>query len=236
MTVMMKAMILCAGRGERMRPLTDTTPKPLLPVAGKPLLQYHIEKLAQAGVKDIVINHAYLGDQIEQTLGDGSPWGVSIRYSAEGEALETAGGIIKALPLLGEQPFIVINGDVWSDYPLARLLKLSPSMAHLVLVANPDHHSQGDFGLQVDADGHRQVTQSGAETFTYSGISVMNPLLFSGLEAGKMPLAPLLREAIAAQQVSGELYQGDWVDVGTLQRLAVLDERVCKELKGLDNT
>lgn len=230
----MKAMILCAGRGERMRPLTDTTPKPLLQVAGKPLVQYHIEKLAKAGVSEIVINHAWLGEQIEKELGDGSQWGVTIRYSAEGEALETAGGIIKALPLLGEQPFIVVNGDVWSDYPFEQLLVVTPEKAHLVLVANPEHNPLGDFALAEDG----LLSEQGDKKFTFSGVSVMNPVLFSELISeldcgrgnGVMPLAPLLRQAMAQQQVSGELYQGEWIDVGTPERLAVLDHSVRKKL------
>jgi len=227
----MKAMILCAGRGVRMRPLTDSTPKPLLQVAGRPLVEYHIEKLAQAGVTDIVINHAWLGEQIEQALGDGRRWGVSIQYSAETSALETAGGIIKALPSLGDKPFIVVNGDVWSDYPFSQLLPLEPKAAHLVLVTNPEHHPQGDFALLDGVGEYRQVAEQGDKKFTYSGISVMNPVLFSGLEVAKTPLAPLLRSAMAKQQVTGELYQGDWVDVGTPERLVTLDERARKELK-----
>lgn len=224
----MKAMILCAGRGERMRPLTDTTPKPLLPVAGKPLVQYHLEKLAQAGVTEIVINHAWLGEQLEKTLGDGGRWGVTIHYSAEQEALETAGGIIKALPLLGEQPFIVVNGDVWSDYPFARLLTQTPQKAHLVLVENPAHHAQGDFAI----NSHGQISEQGEKKYTYSGISVLHPVLFSGHEIGSLPLAPLLRQAMSGQQVSGELYQGSWVDVGTPERLATLDQLIRNKLKG----
>lgn len=218
----MKAMILCAGRGARMRPLTDTMPKPLLPVADKPLVQYHIEKLAQAGVSEVVINHAWLGEQIEKTLGDGSRWGVNIRYSAESEALETAGGIIKALPLLSDEAFIVVNGDVWCDYPFENLLELRPEKAHLVLVENPEHNPRGDFAL---AEGGL-VLDHGDEKFTFSGVSVMSPMLFSGLDADKMALAPLLREAMTQQQVSGELYKGEWVDVGTPQRLAKLDKSV----------
>jgi len=218
----MKAMILCAGRGERMRPLTDSTPKPLLLVAGKPLVQYHIEKLVQAGVTEIVINHAWLGEQIEDTLGDGRRWDVNIRYSAESEALETAGGIIKALSLLGDEPFIVVNGDVWSDYPFERLLKLAPEKAHLILVKNPEHNKQGDFSLAKDG----LLTEEGNEKFTFSGVSVMNPVLFFELKSAIIPLAPLLRQAIAQQQVSGELYQGEWVDVGTPERLAKLDQSV----------
>lgn len=222
----MKAMILCAGRGERMRPLTDITPKPLLPVAGKPLVQYHIEKLAQAGITEIVINHAWLGEQIEESVGDGRRWGVSVHYSAEGEALETAGGIIKALPLLGEEPFVVVNGDVWCDYPFETLLALRPEKAHLVLVKNPEHNPQGDFALAEDG----LLSDHGDEKFTFSGVSVMNPPLFFGLDTDKMALAPLLRQAIGRKQVSGELYQGEWVDVGTPERLAKLDQMVSKKL------
>lgn len=210
-----------------MRPLTDGTPKPLLKVAGKPLVQYHIEKLAAVGVTELVINHAWLGEQIEQMLGDGYQWGVNIHYSVEGEALETAGGIIKALPLLGEQPFIVVNGDVWTDYPFASLLTVSPEKAHLVLVPNPEHHPLGDFAL---ADTGK-VQAEGVEKFTYSGIAVISPQLFEGADIAKRPLAPLLREAIAGQQVSGELYSGEWIDVGTPQRLDMLDKAV-REFRG----
>lgn len=227
----MRAMILCAGRGERMRPLTDTIPKPLLAVAGKSLVQYHIEKLAQAGITEIVINHAWLGEQIKQTLGDGGQWGVNIQYSAEAEALETAGGIIKALPLLGDEPFIIVNGDVWSDYPFEQLLGIKAKAAHLVLVDNPEQHPQGDFALSDDG----RVSTSGDKKSTFSGVSVLNPLLFSEFEIGRMPLAPLLRQAMDAQQVTGELYQGDWVDVGTPERLLELDTRVRKELEEFES-
>jgi N-acetyl-alpha-D-muramate 1-phosphate uridylyltransferase len=229
----MKAMILCAGRGERMRPLTDTTPKPLLRVAGKPLLQYHLENLVQAGVTEIIVNHAWLGEQVQHFLGDGSQWGVSIHCSAEDQALETAGGIIKALPLLGDKPFIVVNGDVWSDYPFAQLLSVEPAQAHLVLVANPQQHPQGDFALQVAADGAELVVERGDNMYTYSGVGVFNPTLFDGFDVDSGSLAPILRRAMALQQVTGELYLGDWVDVGTPERLKLLDERVCKELREL---
>lgn len=222
----MRAMILCAGRGERMRPLTDQTPKPLLMVADKPLVQYHVERLVEAGIKDIVINHAWLGEKIESFLGDGSRFGAAIQYSAESEALETAGGIIKALPLLGDQPFLVVNGDVWCDYPFVDLVGCSPTGAHLLLVPNPAHHPNGDFVL-VNA---QQVSLESGKKYTYAGISVLNPVLFKDVEVGKRPLAPLLREAINAHQVSGELYHGDWVDVGTPQRLAALDERVRRQV------
>lgn len=222
----MKAMILCAGRGERMRPLTDSTPKPLLTVADKPLVQYHIERLVAAGVTDIVINHAWLGEQIEMFLGDGSRLGAVIQYSVEREALETAGGIIKALPLLGEEPFLVVNGDVWCDYPFVDLVNRSPVGAHLLLVPNPAHHPEGDFTLKED----QQISMQGDNKYTYAGIGVMNPGFFGGLGVGKRPLAPLLRKAISAGQLSGELYLGDWVDVGTPQRLVALDERVRRQV------
>jgi len=213
-------MILAAGRGERMRPLTDHTPKPLLPVAGKPLILWHVERLAQAGVLDLVINHAHLGEQIEDALGDGSAWGVHIRYSAEGEgrALETGGGIFRALPLLDHQPFLVINADVWCDVGLDRLGLAASDLAHLVMVDNPAHHPEGDFHL---ARGRLHV--QGQPRLTYSGIGVYSPDLFAGCEAGAFPLAPLLREAMTAGRVSGGHHRGRWVDVGTPQRLAELE-------------
>ncbi len=215
----MKAMILAAGRGERMRPLTDRTPKPLLTVGGKPLIQYHLEALARAGVRDIVINHAHLGAQIEQALGDGSRFGVLIHYSPEPEgALETGGGIFQALPLLGPAPFLVVNGDIWTDYPFERLPERPQGLAHLVLVGNPPHHPQGDFALH---DG--QVLEDGGHRLTFSGIGVYVPALFAGCEPGRFPLAPLLRRAMAGGQVGGEHYRGRWVDVGTPGRLAELD-------------
>jgi N-acetyl-alpha-D-muramate 1-phosphate uridylyltransferase len=217
----MKAMILAAGRGERMRPLTDTLPKPLLPVAGKPLIVHHIERLAQAGIRQLVINHAHLGEMIETRLGDGSAWGVEIRYSAEETALETGGGIFHALPLLGEAPFLVVNGDVWCDVDLRRLKLPSGMLAHLVLVPNPPHHPRGDFVLQgeqvVDAEGGR---------LTFSGIAIYHPQLFSACQAGAFPLAPLLRKAMAQGSVSGICYRGQWVDVGTPERLHGLDEQL----------
>lgn len=209
-----------------MRPLTDHTPKPLLMVAGKPLVQYHVERLVEAGITDIVINHAWLGEKVESFLGDGSRFGAVIQYSAENEALETAGGIIGALSLLGDQPFLLVNGDVWCDYPFVGLVGCSPVGAHLLLVPNPEHHPDGDFAL----GGNQQVLLQGEKKYTYAGISVVNPDLFSGLEMGKRPLAPVLRKAIGAQQVSGELYRGDWVDVGTPQRLAELDERIRRQI------
>jgi MurNAc alpha-1-phosphate uridylyltransferase len=214
----MKAMILAAGRGERMRPLTDRLPKPLLPVAGKPLIEYHIQGLARAGIRELVINHAHLGSLLEARLGDGARWGVAIRYSPEGQALETGGGIFHALPLLGEAPFVVVNGDVWCDFDFRRLALAAGCLAHLVLVDNPPHHPQGDFGLHAG-----QVQPGAAGRLTFSGIGLYHPLLFAGCQAGAFPLAPLLRQAMAKGQVSGERYAGTWIDVGTPARLAQLE-------------
>ncbi|WP_295393588.1 N-acetylmuramate alpha-1-phosphate uridylyltransferase MurU [uncultured Thiodictyon sp.] len=216
----MRAMILAAGRGERMRPLTDTVPKPLLMVGGKPLIQYHIERLAQAGVRDIVINHAHLGAQLEAALGDGSRLGVRLRYSPEGEgqALETGGGIFKALPLLGPAPFLVVNGDIWTDCPFAGLGLTDGDLVHLVLVQNPPQHPLGDFAL----DGDR-VRRDGEPRYTFSGIGVYRPELFAGCTPGAFPLAPLLRRAMDSEQAGGRLYRGHWYDIGTPQRLAQLD-------------
>jgi N-acetyl-alpha-D-muramate 1-phosphate uridylyltransferase len=220
----LKAIILAAGRGERMRPLTDTTPKPLLAAGGKPLIVWHIEKLAAAGFTQIVINHAHLGTLIEAALGDGGRFGITIAYSHESEALETAGGIACALPLLGPAPFAAVNADVFSDYDYARLpqaverLSQTGPVAHLVLVDNPEHHPAGDFALrggQADLDGAR---------LTFSGIAAYRGEIFAGIARGaKAKLAPLLRERIAAGQVSGEHFRGRWHDVGTPQRLADLN-------------
>lgn len=214
----MKAMILAAGRGERMRPLTDHTPKPLLPAGGKPLIQHHIEKLAAAGFRQLVINHAHLGAQIEAALGDGARWGLSIQYSAEQQALETGGGIFRALPLIGPDPFLVINGDVWTDLDLARLRRPPEGLAHLVLVDNPPHHPGGDFAL---CDG--LVSDTGGTRLTFAGIGVYRPELFAGCRPGAFPLAPLLRSAMARGQVSGEHHRGRWLDVGTPERLQTLE-------------
>ncbi len=217
----MRAMILAAGRGERMRPLTDHVPKPLLEVGGKPLIVWHIERLAAAGFHDIVINHAHLGSQVEAALGNGERFGVSIRYSPEGEALETAGGIAQALPLLGDAPFLVVNGDIFTDYDFG-LLRDAPAdnqLAWLVLVNNPEHNGRGDFALEGGS-----VVERGEELHTFSGIGVYRPELFSGVPRGcKAKLAPLLREAMRSGKVGGEYYAGCWVDVGTPQRLAELD-------------
>lgn len=221
----MHAMILAAGRGERMRPLTDETPKPLLRAGGKPLIVWHIEALVRAGIRDIVINHAHLGSLIEAALGDGARFGARIAWSPEGEALETAGGIANALPLLGNEPFIVINGDIACDYDMTRLAPLAGALrthglqAHLVLVPNPPHHPRGDFALR---DG--EVSDEGEPKLTFSGIGLYDPGLFAGIGRGaKAKLAPLLRVAMAKGAVSGELHAGRWMDVGTPERLAELD-------------
>ncbi|MEA1989876.1 MAG: nucleotidyltransferase family protein [Pseudomonadota bacterium] len=228
----MKAMILAAGRGNRLRPITDTTPKPLVPLCGKPLIEYHIEKLAQLGVKEIVINHAWLGDKIEQTLGDGSRWGLKISYSAEPEGgLETAGGIINALPLLGDEPFLVINGDVYCDYAFETLLKIAQQiqqqtvsrLAHLVLVPSPEHNAKGDFGLGE----HGQVQEEGE--YTFAGLSVLHPKLFSGMEVDFIRLAPILRQAMRQGVVTGEVESGLWSDIGTIERLRQTEHRLTEE-------
>lgn len=213
-------MILAAGHGKRMRPLTETTPKPLLRVAGKALLQYHIEALAAAGVQDIVINTAWLGQQIADFIADGSRFGVRVRLSPEGEPLETAGGIKRALPLLGDGHFIVVNADIWTDYDFLQLQRghYSDVLAHLVLVPNPPQHPEGDFVL--DAQG--LVDAGAGQRYTYSGIAVLAAALFEAVPEGPSPLAPLLR-AQAAGSLSGELYRGRWFDVGTPQRLHALD-------------
>ncbi|MEJ2576362.1 MAG: nucleotidyltransferase family protein [Gammaproteobacteria bacterium] len=215
------AMILAAGRGERMRPLTDRLPKPLLEVGGKALIVWHIERLAAAGLRRIVINHAHLGHLIEQTLGDGGRWGVSIRYSAEGEgrALETGGGIFHALPLLGDGPFLVVNGDIWTDVDPGALALAGEDLAELLLVDNPPHHPEGDFRLIGD-----RVAAEGRPRLTFAGVGVYRPGLFAGCRPGAFPLAPLLRAAMAAGRVGGQHHLGGWVDVGTPARLAQLDE------------
>jgi MurNAc alpha-1-phosphate uridylyltransferase len=216
-------MILAAGRGERMRPLTDHTPKPLLPIAGRPLIVHHLEALREAGVVEVVINTSHLGEQLPAVLGDGQRWGMRIAWSPEPpEALETGGGIFQALPLLGTEPFIVVNGDIWTDYPFARWTQppLTPAgLAHLVLVDNPPHHAGGDFALLENG----RVVESGTARWTFSGMSVLRPELFAGCQQGRFPLGPLLRRTMAVGKVSGELYQGGWRDIGTPQRLAELD-------------
>ncbi len=215
-------MILAAGRGERMRPLTDTCPKPLLEVGGKPLIVWHIERLAQAGFVDLVINHAHLGTMIEEYLGDGSRFGVNLRYSPEVEALETAGGIANALPLLGEAPFLVVNGDIFCDVDFSTLALQAGESAFLVLVDNPPQHPGGDFAL---LDG--KVLAEGERKLTFSGIGLYRPELFSAISRGsKARLAPLLREEMAAGKVGGSYFGGRWEDVGTPERLSALDREL----------
>ena len=218
----MKAMLLAAGKGARMRPLTETTPKPLLSAGGCSLIEHQIRRLAAAGFRDLVINHAWLGQQLEDSLADGASLGVRIRWSPEGEPLETAGGIARALPLLGADPFVVANADIWTDYSYARLRgRLQPGdLVHLVLVPNPDHHPGGDFSL--DAAGRLRPADAGA-AYTYSGIAVFAPELFRDLPAPRYPLLPLLQQAIAEGRASAELHGGGWMDIGTPERLATLD-------------
>ncbi len=215
----MRAMILAAGKGERMRPLTLTTPKPLISVAGVPLIEYHLRALARAGFKEVVINHAWLGEKIEAHLGTGEQFGLNIQYSVESQPLETGGGIYQALKYLGDAPFVLVNGDIWTDYDLSALRKPLTGLAHLVLMDNPEHHVEGDFSLQQE-----QVTlpQAG-NSLTYSGIAVLHPQLFADCVGGAFRLAPLLRQAIAQGQVSGEHFAGHWIDVGTQERLAAAE-------------
>ena len=225
----MKTMILAAGRGDRLRPHTDATPKPLLRLAGKPLIEYHLEALAAAGFHDCVINQGYLGLQLPAVLGDGERWGLAISYSWEGfPALETGGGIFKALPWLGPGPFLVINGDVWTDYPLGSVADIlaGSALAHLVLVDNPPQHPDGDFQLAGGRVGEPGDAPGGCLTF--SGIGIYSPALFDGCEPGAFPLAPLLRRAIAAGRVTGEHFRGQWVDVGTPERWQALDARLAR--------
>ena len=219
----MKAMILCAGRGERMRPLTDTLPKPLLEVRGKPLIVWHLEKLVKAGFKEIIINIAHLGYKIPQALGDGSRWGVNIIYSDEQEsgALESAGGIVKALPLLGDATFLVVNGDIFCDYAFDVNFNLENNLAHLILVPNPEHNKNGDFGLK-----NASVLNQDDIQYTFSGIGYYNPKLFENLEVTKSALAPLLRAEIENKNISGELFNGIWHDIGTPQRLKEINETI----------
>ena len=222
----MKAMILAAGRGERMRPLTDTTPKPLLMAGGKPLIVWHLERLAASGFRDVVINHAHLGEQIEAALGDGRAFGLSIRYSPEPPgALETAGGIAHALPLLGNEPFLVVNGDVWCDWDFRRVHALVHKRAHLIFVANPPQHAGGDFCL--DGDTVRYAAERIGPTYTYAGTGVFSPEFFDGVPDGAvMKLRPLLDAVIARRELTGERHHGRWVDVGTPARLAELDQEL----------
>ncbi|MFY2762995.1 N-acetylmuramate alpha-1-phosphate uridylyltransferase MurU [Arenimonas sp. MALMAid1274] len=228
----MKALVFAAGKGERMRPLTDHTPKPLLPVRGQPLIAWHLQRLAAIGVHDVVVNTAWLADRFAPTLGDGSRWGLRLHYAHEGaEPLETGGGMLHALPLLGDAPFLAVNGDIWCDHDFAQLPNEPAGLAHLVLVDNPDHNPGGDFALGPDG----QVQAAGESRLTFSGIGVYRPALLQGwrtviagaagaeLDPPRFKLAPLLRAAMRAGQVTGEHHRGIWTDVGTPERLAALD-------------
>jgi N-acetyl-alpha-D-muramate 1-phosphate uridylyltransferase len=215
-------MVMAAGRGERMRPITDTLPKPLVPVAGKPLIAYHLERLAAAGVREVVINLSWMGERIRSALGDGRDYGLSIAYSEEGPVpLETGGGIFKALPLLGSGPFLVVNGDTWSDIDYGHFALEDGAHGRIVLVPNPTHHTRGDFGLEGEVVVDREV-----DRFTYSGVGVYRPEFFAGCSPGRFPMLPLLKRAISSRLLRGELHRGEWCDVGTPERLATLDADV----------
>lgn len=222
----MRAMILAAGRGERMRPLTDITPKPLLEVGGKPLIQYHLESLAAAGIRQVVINLAWKGALIREALGDGARFGVTLHYSEEDEALETGGGVFNALPLLGREPFLVISGDIWTNYPLAGCLDrlAAHDVGHFVLVPNPAFHLQGDFALD-----RGRITDTPGPRYTYANVGVFRPEFFAGCPGGRFALAPLMVQWIRAGRVSGELFEGKWHNVGTPAQLAELDLQLRQE-------
>ena len=226
----MKAMVLAAGKGERMQPLTLETPKPLLQAGGKSLIQHQIEKLADDGFTDLIINHAWLGEQVESVLGNGEGLGVSIQWSREGEPLETAGGIIQAIPLLNhDQPFACVNADIWTDFPFRTLRTVNRLasvdgeglLAWLVLVTNPAHHPEGDFVLDGDRIREPEADES---AFTYSGIAIYHPALFKGMSPGKQSVVPLLKDAMKEGKVGGEIYEGPWFDIGTPERLQALDQ------------
>ncbi|HLY53703.1 MAG TPA: nucleotidyltransferase family protein [Steroidobacteraceae bacterium] len=218
----MKAMLLAAGRGERLRPITDSLPKPLVPVAGRPLIAWHLTALSRAGIREIVINLSWLAERLRAALGDGSEWGVSITWSEEGPVpLETGGGIFRAVPLLGPGPFLVVNADIWTDIDFAALALEEGALAHLVLVPNPPHNARGDFGLDGDL-----VVSRDSDRFTYSGVGLLRPELFHGCSGERFPLLPVLNRAIAARGVRGELHRGAWSDVGTAERLAQLEARL----------
>lgn len=215
----MKAMVLAAGRGERMRPLTEVTPKPLLKAGGEALIERHLHALQAAGIREVIINIAYLGKKIVDALGDGRAFGLKVTYSDEGEApLEAAGGIVHALPQLGHEPFLIVNADIWTDFPFQSLPERLNGLAHLVMVDNPDHHPCGDFALNngvLRLDGLRKLT--------YSGIGLYHPAMFQGYAPGKRPLLPLLQKAMRTTSVSGQHYTGRWLDIGTPERLQALD-------------
>jgi N-acetyl-alpha-D-muramate 1-phosphate uridylyltransferase len=218
----MKAMLLAAGRGERLRPLTDSLPKPLVPVGGRPLIAWHLTALARAGIREVVINLSWLAERLRAALGDGSKWGVSITWSEEGPVpLETGGGIFRAVPMLGPGPFMVVNADIWTDIDFAALALEPGAHAHLVLVPNPPHNPRGDFGLDGDL-----VVSRDTDRCTYSGVGLFRSEFFDGCTAERFPLLPLLNRAIAARRVRGELHRGAWSDVGTAERLAALEARL----------
>lgn len=222
----MKAMILAAGRGERLRPLTDNTPKPLVYAGDKRLIEYLIEALAKAGYTELVINYAHLGEQFPKVLGDGDKYGVTINYSAELDGgLETAGGIINALPLLGDAPFLVVNGDIWTDFDFSALVNFEladDKLCHLLLVNNPEHNQSGDFAL----DNQNLVRAAGNNKFTFSGIGIYRPSMFEGMNNSKRALKPLFDDAIDKKQVSGQFYSGQWSDIGTIKRLDELERQL----------
>jgi MurNAc alpha-1-phosphate uridylyltransferase len=218
----MRAMLLAAGRGERMRPITDSTPKPLVRVGDRPLIAWHLAALARAGIREVVINLSWLGHQVRTTLGDGRDYGLSITYSDEGPVpLETGGGIFRAVPLLGPGPFLVVNADIWTDIDFAAVALEEHAHARLLLIPNPPHHPRGDFGLEGDL-----VVTRDTDRYTYSGVGVYRPEFFGGCTPGRFPLLPLLNRAIAAGLVRGQVHRGEWCDVGTVERLASLDARV----------
>jgi len=215
-------MLLAAGRGERMRPITDSLPKPLVRVGGKPLIAWHLAALARAGIREVLINLSWLGEQVRATLGDGRDYGVAIRYSDEGPVpLETGGGIFNAVPLLGPGPFLVINADIWTDIDFAALALEEGAHARLLLIPNRPHHPRGDFGLEGD-----RVVSRDTDRYTYSGVGVYRPEFFGGCTPGRFPLLPLLNRAIAAGLVRARVHRGEWCDVGTPERLASLDARL----------
>ena len=218
----MKAMVLAAGRGERMRPITDTVPKPLVRVGGRPLIAWHLAALARAGVREVVINLSWLGEQLRTALGAGADFGLRITYSEEGPVpLETGGGIFRALPLLGPEPFLVLSGDIWTDIDLGGVQLEPEAHAHLVLIPNPPHHPRGDFGLEGNV-----VVQRASERLTYANVGIYRPEFFAGCAAGRFPLLEPLNRAIAARLVRGEVHRGAWSDVGTPERLAQLEARL----------
>jgi MurNAc alpha-1-phosphate uridylyltransferase len=225
MTAVRRAMILAAGRGERMRPLTLTTPKPLLAVAGKPLIEWHLEHLARAGITDVAINISWLGDRLRNAVGDGRRHGLSITWFDEGpEPLEAAGGIINALGFFANEPFVVVNGDIFTDYALPPVAPQGGCLAHLVLVPNPVERPRGDFAVECG-----ELRVDGARRYTFGCIATYHPAFFAGLAPGRRTLRPLLDRALGAGRVTAELFQGRWVDVGTPERLAALDSMLVAE-------